>query len=289
MPRLLFCLTLLSLVSLSGQEKIEAPRPLSVVADRLQEAWARPVTYEDPVWLWKGDLTTDKLGGKWPSYPKPRPAEVPKSALANLNRSKDAAFATQIVEATNRLSDGPTFQVRTSTFGIHIVPLASANDSGRVAPVVPLLDRSIAILEEYRTPYEHLKALCKAITVSTGMRVVTDTGAIGPRFDQLFYGEENPWSAWGIPLKPARDALIDLLSNSATTFSWRFNCQPASSPEDRFCVLGLVPLMVTRTDAAGDRVQTMIVFDRCERCPKRLPPPPRRRSETPERNTMPIP
>jgi hypothetical protein len=80
---------------------------------------------------------------------------------------------------------------------------------------------------------------------------------------------------WGTagPVK-ARGALLELLSKSATTLSWRFNCQPASSNAPPFCVLNVDPLRVETRDPTGKVSTRVVAFDRCVRCkPLTLPPP----------------
>lgn len=252
-----------------AQETVVTPRPLGTVADRLQEAWARPVTYEDPVWLWSGDLFTDKPGVKWATYPKHRAVQLPPAAVKNLDRKQDSTLLAQIVEAANRSGDGPEFAVRTSSFGIHIVPVASADANGRMGPTTPLLDQTVSVPKAIRAPIEHLRALAEAITISTGMRIHDGIGSIGVRFNQFFTGTGSLMFEWGAEQRQAREALIDLLTRSATTFSWRFNCQPAESPQDRFCVLNIVPIMVQRTNSRGEMIREMITFDRCKKCPPR--------------------
>jgi len=246
-----------------AQETVVSPRPLGVVADRLQEAWARPVTYEDPVWLWSGDLFTDKPGFKWSTYPKQRVVQLPTAAVKNLDRNQDSTLLAQVVEAANRSGDGPKFAVRTSSFGIHIVPVASADATGRMGPATPLLDQTVTVPSAIRAPIEHLRALAEALTTSTGMQIEDSIGAIGLRFNQAFTGTGNLWFEWGAEQRQAREALIDLLNRSATTFSWRFNCQPSESAQDRFCVLALVPIMVRRTNSRGEVIREAIAFDRC--------------------------
>jgi len=252
-----------------AQETVVSPRPLGTVADRLQEAWARPVTYEDPVWLWSGDLFADKPGVKWATYPKHRAVQLPPAAVKNLDRKQDSTLLAQIVEAWNRSAGGPKYAVRTSSFGIHIVPVASADASGRMRPAAPLLDQVVTVPAEIRLPDEHLRALAQALKASTGMWIYDGTGSIGVRFNQFFTGTGNLMFEWGVEQRQAREALIDLLTRSATTFSWRLNCQPAESPQDRFCVLNIVPIMVQRTNSRGEMIREMITFDRCKKCPPR--------------------
>jgi hypothetical protein len=259
----------IALSRVCAQETVVSPRPLGIVADRLQEAWARPVTYEDPVWLWSADLFSDKPGVKWSTYPKQRVVQLQTAAMKNLDRKQDATLLAQVVEAANRSDDGPKFAARTSSFGIHIVPAASADATGRMAPATPLLDQTVTVPVAMRAPIEHLRALAEALTRSTGMQIEANIGAIGVRFNHFFVGTGNPIFEWGTEQRQAREALIDLLTRSATTFSWRFNCQPAESPQDRFCVLNVVPIIVQRTNSRGEVIRDMIAFDRCRKCSPR--------------------
>lgn len=270
MTKLLIAVSMMvALGRVCAQETLVSPRPLAAVADRLQEAWARPVTYEDPVWLWSGDLFADKPGVKWSTYPKQRVVQLPTAVVKNLDRKQDSTLLAQVVEAANRSGDGPRFAVRTSSFGIHIVPASSADATGRMGPATPLLDQTVTVPSAIRAPIEHLRALAEALTTSTGMQIEANIGAIGVRFNQIFAGTGNLMFEWGADHRQAREALIDLLTRSATTFSWRFNCQPAESAKDRFCVLALVPIMIPRTNSRGEVIRDMILFDRCKKCPPR--------------------
>lgn len=219
--------------------------------------------------MWSGDLFTDKPGVKWSTYPKQRVVQLPTAVVKNLDRKQDSTLLAQVVEAANRSGDGPRFAVRTSPFGIHIVPASSADATGRMGPATLLLDQIVTVPAAIRAPIEHLRALAGALTTSTGMQIEANIGAIGWRFNQFFTGTGNLMFEWGAEQRQAREALIDLLTRSATTFSWRFNCQPAESAQDRFCVLGLVPIMVPRTNSRGELIREMITFDRCKKCPSR--------------------
>jgi hypothetical protein len=145
-------------------------------------------------------------------------------------------------------------------------------------PAAPLLDQVVTVPAEIRPPNEHLTALAQALKASTGMWIYDGIGSFGMGFNQFFTGPGNLMFEWGVEQRQAREALIDLLTRSATTFSWRFNCQPAESVQDRFCVLNIVPIMVQRTNSAGEVIRDMIAYDRCKRCPTRPPlPPPRKK------------
>ena len=152
MTKLIAFAIVVAIGPICAQETLVSSRPLAAVADRLQEAWARPVTYEDPIWLWNGDLFTDKPGVKWSAYPKQRAVQLPPAAVKNLDRKQDSTILAQVVEVANRSGDGPRFAVRTSSFGIHIVPAASADATGRMGPAFPLLDQTVSVPAAIRAP-----------------------------------------------------------------------------------------------------------------------------------------
>jgi hypothetical protein len=69
----------------------------------------------------------------------------------------------------------------------------------------------------------------------------------------------------------ARDTLIDLWNQSATTFSWQLMCQAS----DRVCALnvGAIEVAVTDsqgrpvTDSHGKPAKRVLWYDRCRDCP----------------------
>ena len=59
----------------------------------------------------------------------------------------------------------------------------------------------------------------------------------------------------------ARDALIDLLSQAATSFSWRLYCaNPATG--DRVCVVNLETVQVAKADSTGALRIGRLEYDR---------------------------
>ena len=80
-------------------------------------------------------------------------------------------------------------------------------------------------------------------------------------FDEAFRAEPAAFN-WGVQSAVARDALIDLLDQSATSFSWRLMCQPSAKASDRFCVLNVGLVEVVETDSEGRHETRVVVFDR---------------------------
>src|SRR5262249_54013331 len=151
-------------------------------------------------------------------------------------------------------TSGPRFQILTSKWGYHIVPLQVRDASGALAPATSLLDSRIIVVQEERTAQGHLTALAAAVSVSTGTRLEETAVPGKPRgFDEAFRARPERFS-WGAASMVARDALINLLDRSATSFSWHLYCQAASQAEARFCVLNLLALAVAVPGANATQV-----------------------------------
>ena len=113
---------------------------------------------------------------------------------------------------------------------------------------------------------EHVAALRTMIQSASGMRIVSGDAGKPGGFDRLFLSEP-PKFTWGVNGVTARDALIDLLEHSATTFRWGLWCQPSAQAQDRLCSLTLGMLEVKATDAEGKVAVRPLKFDRCVHCP----------------------
>ena len=64
---------------------------------------------------------------------------------------------------------------------------------------------------------------------------------------------------WGVDKMPARAALVDLMSGSRTTMSWRLHC--GAYWNDMTCFFTMMPLQVGPT-------RRIVAFDRCTNCQK---------------------
>jgi hypothetical protein len=85
---------------------------------------------------------------------------------------------------------------------------------------------------------------------------------------------------WGVYSAVAREGLVELFNQSATTFSWSLKCQPSVQTSDRFCVLNIgvieVPMIDSKgkpvTDSQGKQVNRGLTYDRCKDCPPATDP-----------------
>ena len=94
----------------------------------------------------------------------------------------------------------------------------------------------------------------------------------GDPFDQLFAADPARFR-WGVSQVTARDAVVDLLDRSATTFAWSLQFVPGTQAQDNKAYFNIVPIEVTVTGPDGRPINKGIFYDRCGKCPRLLPVP----------------
>jgi hypothetical protein len=194
------------------------------------------------------------------------PAESgPGTDLASVLENTIAAYHEQTSETR--------FQVLSSTLGYHIVPVQGHDENGRLVPTRSVLDEVVTVPREARSAMQHLEALGAAVSSTASIRVGVAAVRVRPRgFDIAFRAQPEVFT-WGAYSAVARDALVDLLNQSATTFSWQLRCQPRAV--DVLCALTLSAIEVAVTDSQGKPVtdsqgqpaMRVLWYDRCRDCP----------------------
>jgi hypothetical protein len=265
----------------------------------LEARYVRPVTYEDPVWLWRGEayaVSSDETG-PMALWLKNRLLILPDGLTPAETPMLDAALVDRVLAAYHSQNGGDTrFKVTVSRLGLHIIPTQFRNADGKLSSGGALLDAYIQIPEARRMASDHLQALRDAVTASTGTSLEQSGndkwldqfyaagGLVPPKFAAKVLTEEErkPYSfVWGATVMTARNALISLLDSSATTLSWRLLCQPSAKPENRSCVLNVVPLQVPAVsadgkpllDTAGKPKMRSVSYDRLREPPQTIPRP----------------
>jgi hypothetical protein len=265
---------------------IRSPFPLAEFAELVQGRYARPVTYEDALLVWRGDQDEVQATGR-PRL-KTRLFTLPEGLSPEETPQLDAAVRRALA-AYNQQNDGPRFDLRESRMGLHIVPAQVAGMDGQLGKSANLLDTVITVSSAWRTPTEHFTALCAALTASSGVTVHFNfNGGIRP-LEILFLPNGNMpphvvWTEadreplvfdWGAPGIPAQEALISLLDPSATTLSWELRCTAGEGRRGRVCILSVVTINITQTLPNGSAsAGRPMLYDRCTvNCPKLVQPP----------------
>lgn len=216
------------------------------------------------------DLSTTGSG------PRSRSVEVQVAAFPNRDRNQDVSYLGGVLVAFNRDNRDLQYQVIETSLGFAFVPEKRPQSivalSGQSRTV---LDELVSVPTERRTGFGHVVALAEALTARLGFKVEANTPILGMGFDRLFSGTQFASTVnWGTNSQvPAREALSDLLLMSATSMSWRLNCQPPSNAEKAFCVLNVAPLRIETLDQQGRAVKVTLEYDRCQRCPPLVPRP----------------
>jgi hypothetical protein len=252
-----------------GQEVINAPLALEKAADRLEQLYSVPVTYEEPHRVWSGEvefvgrLTDGKEVGRIPPHTLAMPAGLTTGSELRLAQMMDLVRAH-----SDQNPSEPRFRVEQSKAGFHIIPSESHDAEGRLVPAPDPLSAVITVPTASRTASEHLAALFGAVqsAVKTPMILIAD------EFDQVYVAnnyfvpsaKELHQAArsymvfeWGAEKVLARAALIDLLAGSRTTLSWRLHCSPyLNTPACYF-----TPTLLQ----VGPQRKT-VAYDRCKNC-----------------------
>lgn len=244
-------------------------RPLEAAALLLESEYRIPVTYEESPLLWSGDMKQTEMGQ---IIPKELSFSLPGELSSKANPQLDGNLIEKILDAYHKQTDGPRFRMTTSQLGLHIVPSELRDSKGKWIHAKPILDNIVTVPAASRTPEGHFRALCDALSRSSGITVkaapqwmnqyFAPNGLVPPRSRPLTEKEKQEISiVWGAQEMTAREALLDLVRPSATTLTWGLLCtrEPGEEP---YCVLNLHPLQVIMEQTPrGPRIKS-ISFDR---------------------------
>jgi len=104
--------------------EIISPRPLSDLALLLEERYAKPVTFEEPVWAWRGDVVVkgSDENARFAQWLVDRRFELPDGLIPGAATDLNAALLGKILDAYHsQNADGTRFKVLESRLGLHIV------------------------------------------------------------------------------------------------------------------------------------------------------------------------
>jgi hypothetical protein len=238
-------------------------------AELLEQMYVKPVTYEDPVLSWSGDTSqVPNSVGKMLAIPKRGKFTMPVEANPYKTPTLDIELLEKVVDAYQKQTDGPRFRVTSSQWGLHLIPNYVRNKSGQFVKSKNLLDTIISIPVGRRTPSLHFAAICDAVNANNdiGIRLEFIPQGLDANYSQVrisqFPNEEEQEQisfSWGINEVTARDALINMFDNSATTFTWHLLCDTLLEP---ICGLNIMPIKVNYMGSDGKPFTTGLSHDR---------------------------
>jgi hypothetical protein len=261
---------------LNAQEPPASPvvitsyHPIRDAIEMFETRYERLVSFEDPIRAWHGEMQSlPTKDGKEFFAPSRHSFTLPAGLMSPDAPALTAQDLTKVLEAYQEQNPiRPRYRVMESKLGFHIIPTEARDESGTLGPAENPLDALITVPKASRTASEHLQALCAAVSAKTGIPIevwnlpidayYAANGYILPKF---LTPEHRPYMVfdWGASGVVARDALIDLLSGSASTLSWQLSCNPDLRHEGKSCLFGTHPLQVGLS-------KRVVAFDRCTNC-----------------------
>jgi len=205
---------------------VQDPRPMERAVDRIVKRHQLQVTYEDPPYIYSGDIrdVTTEVRRDLANYPPGQAPKVfaPKGGSIKLRYSvlsatskpeQPVALLRNIVRAHEVSAAGATFDVRESDGVIHVIPVSFRDATGRLVPLSPVLDTVISLPAANRSTIEALEALCAAVTESAKVQVGMFTAPINllsrNQFSEAVYNET------------ARDVLTRILKSTQRKLVWQ--------------------------------------------------------------------
>jgi hypothetical protein len=201
------------------------PRPIATMIAQLRKGRGLPITYEDPRYLFAGDLqdVTEQVrrANDTETLSRTERIIVPKGkAFTFVYSSNDMSTAAGSLETIRRMLSeyarigGPVFAATDDGKRLHVIPQQAADEAGRLVPQTPVLDTSISITPRARNGLALLSEICAAVSVSS--RVQVEVGTVPGNLLAQYS------SAKGFDNKPARQVLGELLDglHSSHTLVW---------------------------------------------------------------------
>jgi len=246
---------------------IISARPVRDVAVWLQRKYGKVITYEEGMPRYKPGLELQAPTGLL--FRTPGRLDV-SAILAGANAQNLPDILTAVVAAANTQIPTQHFILKSSKLGFHIIMDKERDQNGAVVDVEPILDAVITVPTEERSIDATFKALADAITLESGTSIDVYFKQSG-----AFSATEPPVLTWGVESVPARDALISLLQQSATSLGWQLLCQASAQASDEICELNIATVYVLgKARCSEQTVLRPLMYDRCKRCPTLPPPPP---------------
>ena len=203
--------------------RFDGVRPLSAAVDELSTRLGYVITYEDPRYTYAGDLqdataaTAPADGPKvfWPidTTLEVRNLQLPKS------RSIDSAVAVlaRVLDVQAHSATGGRYRILQTGEVLHVVPASVRDQSGAWIEQRSVLDVRISIPFAPRTRDDMISAICKAVSLASGINVIPAdpyAGALG-----------EP-SLQGAHREMAREVLIRALGTAPRATTWKLHYLP---------------------------------------------------------------
>ena len=173
-----------------AQTLIDSARPVADAALKLEQLYGWPITYEDPPYVYAGDLedATSRVRRDGKSAKEPGVAQIllPRSHsfMLNLEASARPAMGTRAPETAARAAILAMLKSYSESIGgvqmfslteadglFHIVPTQRRDKSGQWEKIVPLFDSPVSLSGGLGDVIEIVTQVCRSLRPQPGERV----------------------------------------------------------------------------------------------------------------------
>lgn len=218
--------------------QVEEPRPLAAAAAQLEKQFGWTITYEDPAWVFSGDIddvtaSVRRDGDMTKRVLVPRSARLVfvynESELNALNSNARAQSVLESLVQRSAASGNPGgFVVRRSGNVFSIVPEMAKTKNGAFAAHASILDVRISLPAGERSLSEQIQMIAAAVARASNTRVLVGVTPINLLRQSRVDGAAQS--------EVARDVLLRAVTSTKSAISWQLFYQPG---DNSFFVLNL--------------------------------------------------
>jgi hypothetical protein len=203
---------------------VDDPRPLHEAIQILESTYGYVITYEDPPYVYKGDLKDVTQEVRRTGDPRYQNASIVVPAGGTLHfslpskssMSDPAAMGSvlaQLLQSHASLQRGGRFRLAQSDDVFHVIPVEVRDVHGGWQPLKPVLDYAITVPGIANADVlDMLQAICKALNDSSAQHVLV--GAVPINLMLQHRGDLQATT------EPARSVLSRALATTHSRVSW---------------------------------------------------------------------
>jgi hypothetical protein len=203
---------------------VDDPRPVAKAIEEIEKRSGKPITYEDPPYLYQG-ATVDVTGavsrsneGDGTRTLIPKGGSLTFTLPAGSSADAEISAVEEMVTNYNAGHGAATFSVWRGDNLIQVVPRLALGSSGQPEPVTRVLDSKVTLGAKPRTGLELLDEICHAVSARSGQPVEMGTVPANALSNQQI--------AIGADDEPARAVLEKLIVSNGAPMSWQLLYDP---------------------------------------------------------------
>jgi hypothetical protein len=198
---------------------VNDPRPVKVAAAELERRYGWLITYEDPPYQFVGELEdVSKLPGTVVMDLRHQRLELASPLPPAADNPDRVALLNAVIAADANQVGHSRFTLRSSTFGMHLVPSAFRDANGVWSVTTSILDSPIDMPAGQVSVMTYMEEFRSALFQATGKEVTLATTPY-----RLLASRNISQAA---TRQPASEVLIRVLQSIDVPLTWRLLCSP---------------------------------------------------------------